>query len=96
MELIELLLAIKLTVSDIRDRGTLALQTIAGNWGLPVAERIKAEVKGVWCLRQIALVSSLYKDNYEDARHELNYRIINRILSKKSWQSARRYASLMD
>ncbi len=96
MELIKPLLAIKLTVSDIRDQGTLALQTIAGNWGLPVAKRIKAEVKGVWYLRRIALVSSLYKDNYEDARHKLNYRIINHILSKKSRQSARRYASLMD
>ncbi len=96
MELIEPLLAIKLTVSDIRDRGTLALQTITGNWGLPVAERIKAEVKGVWCLRQIASVSSLYKDNYENARHELNHRIINYILSKKSRQSAPHYASLMD
>ncbi len=31
IELIEPLLAIKLTVFDIRDRGTLALQTIAGN-----------------------------------------------------------------
>ncbi len=41
-------------------------------------------------------MSSLYKDNYEDARHKLNYRIINHILSKKSRQSARRYASLMD
>ncbi len=51
MELIEPLLAIKLTVSDIRDRGTLALQTIVGNWWLLVAERIKANVKGVWCLR---------------------------------------------
>ncbi len=47
MELIEPLFAIKLTVSEIRDRETLALQMIAGNWGLLVAERIKAEIKGV-------------------------------------------------
>ncbi len=41
-------------------------------------------------------MSFLYKDNYEDARHELNYCIINHILSKKSRQSARHYTSLMD
>lgn len=47
IELINSLLAIKLIVSIIRDRGILALQIIAGNWELQVVERIKAEAKGI-------------------------------------------------
>ncbi len=95
-ELIAPLLAMKLTVTDMRDRDTLALQTIAKNWWLSVAESIKAEVKGYMCLRRIASVSSMFKGEYDDARNELNYCILQRILAKKSRQSTRRYASLMD
>ena len=33
------------TAVDTRDRGTIALQIIAQNWGLQVAESIQKEVK---------------------------------------------------
>lgn len=96
MALIELLLAIKLIVADIKNQAIFALQTIVGNWGLTVAECIKLDVKSNICLRQIALVSSMYKSNYEDAQYELNFCIIQCILSKKTRQSSRHYASLIE
>ncbi len=58
---------------------------ITCNWRLLVVEYIQLKVKDVWCLRQIALMLSLYKNNYEDTQDKLNYYIINRILFKKSW-----------
>lgn len=76
MELIEPLLALKSTVSEMGDWNVSALPKIAGNWGLPAAHQIKAEVQGTFCLRRIALVSALYKDRYLEARKELNYWII--------------------
>lgn len=67
LELIELLLAIKLTVDNIRDQFILALQIITGNWGLPVVKRMKLEIKSNMSMRQITFVSSIYKSNYKDA-----------------------------
>lgn len=96
IEFIKSLLAIKFILFDIKDRGSLALQIIADNWGLPMTESIKAEVKDVWYLKQIALVFSLYKDSYEAIRYELNYHIIHHILSKNSQQSAHYHAFLID
>ncbi len=69
---------------------------IAGSWELLVIKRIKAKFKGVYCLRKIVLMSSLYKDNYEDVQNVLNYYIINCILFKKSRQLARHYTFLMN
>lgn len=81
LDLIEPLLALKTTISEMRDRNTIALKTIADNWGPAAAKQIKAEVHGTSCLRQIASVSVLYKDRYGEARQKLNFWIISRILS---------------
>lgn len=47
IERIELLLTIKLTMSNNKNRSTLVQQITVANWELPVAKHIKVEVQGV-------------------------------------------------
>lgn len=61
---------------DMREQLVIALQKIAENWGLLVAESIKQEVTGIECLRRIASVLSIFKDQYQEARKKLNFIII--------------------
>lgn len=68
MEVLEPLLAMKLTVIDQRNRSTPALQIIAKNWRLPVIGRIKEEFKCPIYLRRIAFVLSLFIKEYDIAR----------------------------
>lgn len=62
IKFIESLLAINTTTIDIQDRDSIALQTIAQNWGLQVAESIWKKVIGSYILRCIIVVFLIYKD----------------------------------
>ena len=64
------------TAVDTQDRGTIGLQTIAQIWGLQVIENIQKKFVGYHSLHHLAAISSMYRDWYLNARHELNYYII--------------------
>ncbi|MCJ1348892.1 hypothetical protein MMC31_007125, partial [Peltigera leucophlebia] len=96
IELIEPLLGMEKTFLDMRDRADMSLQTISMNWSVDIAKVISSEKGGNTCLRRIASVSLIFKNRYDDARNALNHVIIDHILSKKTRQSCRRYASLVD
>lgn len=64
-ELIEPFLAIKANVTNTRKQLVIALQKIAENWGLLVAESIEQEVTGTEYLCKIASILSIFKDHYQ-------------------------------
>lgn len=57
-EVREPLLAIKLIVTNQKNRDKLSFQTITKNWGLLIAQKIKDEFNILICLRYIASVLS--------------------------------------
>lgn len=70
MEVLKPLLAMKLIVTDQRNRCELPLQTIAKKWWLLVVGRIKEEFNGLICLKHIASVLSSFIGEDTGARQE--------------------------